>query len=105
MKNLSKITVIIIINIISIIALFFMIEGILYYKEFPIKRKHFDIENIKYKFRFSGQKYTKPPILIYGCSYGYGAGLKDNEHFGYILSEQAKRPVYNFSLEAQGIQQ
>lgn len=104
MKNLSKIIVIIIVNIIAIIALFYMTEGILYIKEFPIKKKYFDIESIEYKFRFSGLNYKKPPILIYGCSYGYGAGLKDNEHIGYILSEQTKRPVYNFSLEARGMQ-
>lgn len=81
-----------------------MLEGIFYLKEFPLLKQSFEIDSIKYKFRFSGLNYQKPSILIYGCSYAYGAALKDNEHLGYLLSEYLKCPVYNYALEARGIQ-
>lgn len=104
MKKIEKIVLIIIINVFVLCALFLITEGFFYLKEFPLNKKHFKIEDIKFKFRHNGLEYKKPPVLIYGCSYGYGAGLNDKEHIGYILSKQTKRPVYNFSLEARGMQ-
>lgn len=44
-----------------------------------------------------GEQYKKRPIIIFGCSYTYGHGLKTNESFPYLLSELTKRPVYNFA--------
>lgn len=40
---------------------------------------------------------TSRPIIILGCSYSYGHGLKKEESFPYVLSMTTKRPVYNFS--------
>ena len=44
-----------------------------------------------------GTNYSSNPILIFGCSYSYGHGLKKEESFPYILSNTTKRPVYNFN--------
>ncbi len=104
MKKATKILIILLINILILAAFFIMIEGFFYLKEFPLNKKHFRIEDVEYKFRISGQQYKKPPILIYGCSFAYGARLNETEHLGYILSEQTKRPVYNFGIEARGLQ-
>ncbi len=41
--------------------------------------------------------YTKSPIVILGCSYAYGHGLKKENSFPYLLSEYTKRPVYSFA--------
>ncbi len=53
----------------------------------------------------AGEEHKKRPIVLFGCSYTYGAGLKDNETFGYKLSEYTKRPVYNKAILGWGIQQ
>ncbi len=39
----------------------------------------------------------KNPIVILGCSYAYGHGIKRNETFSYLLSEISQRPIYDFS--------
>ena len=44
-----------------------------------------------------GENYNNNPIIILGCSYTYGHGLKTEETFPYLLAELTKRPVYNFS--------
>ncbi|MGM9993484.1 MAG: hypothetical protein ACI37R_02000 [Candidatus Avigastranaerophilus sp.] len=85
MKKATKILIILLINILILAAFFIMIEGFFYLKEFPLNKKHFRIEDVEYKFRISGQQYKKPPILIYGCSFAYGARLNETEHLGYIL--------------------
>lgn len=51
-----------------------------------------------------GLKYKKPPILLFGCSYTYGEGLKDKETFSYKLSNLSKRPVYNRANSGWGTQ-
>ncbi|MCR5261011.1 MAG: hypothetical protein K6C94_04160 [Candidatus Gastranaerophilales bacterium] len=43
-----------------------------------------------------GEKYKKNPIILLGCSYCYGHGLKKEQSFPYLLSEATKRPVYSF---------
>ena len=45
-----------------------------------------------------GINYTNKPIIILGCSYAYGHGLKTEETFPYKLSEITQRPIYNFAL-------
>lgn len=40
----------------------------------------------------------KRPIILFGCSFTYGNFLKDNETFGYLLSEYYDRTVYNFGV-------
>ena len=41
-------------------------------------------------------------IVLLGCSFTHGYGLKDNETFSYFLSEQTKRPVYNLGVIGAG---
>ena len=43
------------------------------------------------------ENYTKAPIVIFGCSYAYGHGLKREETLSYKLSNLTQRPVYNFA--------
>lgn len=40
---------------------------------------------------------TKPPIIVFGCSYAYGHGLKKEESFSYLLSEITGRTIYNYA--------
>lgn len=46
----------------------------------------------------------KKSIILYGCSYAMGVGLKDEETFGYFLQKLTGRKVYNRSLAGYGIQ-
>ncbi|MBQ2645288.1 hypothetical protein IJG14_06935, partial [bacterium] len=85
------------------------IEG--WYPDNNIKRIDFTLDKIgqkRYGFKFREPcetGYKKAPIVLYGCSYTYGDGLKENENFSYFLSKYAKRPVYNFGLSGRGMQQ
>ena len=45
-----------------------------------------------------GENYKKRPIVILGCSYAYGHGIKNKETFLYKLSQITKRPIINFAL-------
>ena len=115
----KKFLKILLMNIFLIVLFCFLFEILMYmgigkvggwYQKDYTNRPDFSLEQIGkketgYYFRKPcGLEYKKRPILLYGCSYTYGYGLKDNEHFGYVLSQYTKRPVYNFSLFAKGIQ-
>ena len=70
-------------------------------EETTLKQLEFNKTNL---LRFCGEKriefgtnYTKKPVILLGCSYAYGHGLKREQTFSYILSELTKRPVYNFA--------
>lgn len=45
------------------------------------------------------------PIVLLGCSYMYGYGLEENETLQYFLSEQTKRPVYNWGMVGGGLRE
>lgn len=45
------------------------------------------------------------PIIISGCSFTYGYGLKSTESFQFFLSEQTKRPVYNLGVIGGGLRE
>lgn len=47
---------------------------------------------------------NKKPILLFGCSYTFGDGLKENQTFSHKLYEQTQRPVYNRAIGGTGIQ-
>ena len=47
---------------------------------------------------------NKSGILLFGCSFAYGAQLEDNETLSYYLSKYSKRPVYNRAFSGWGIQ-
>ena len=50
-----------------------------------------------------GKEYkSKKPILLLGCSYTYGLGLKKEDTFGYQLSQYTKRTVYNWGWKTEG---
>lgn len=51
-----------------------------------------------------GLNFSKKPIVIFGCSYGYGWGLKAKQSFSHKLSNYSSRPVYNKSIPGTGIQ-
>ncbi len=51
-----------------------------------------------------GTDYNKKSVLIFGCSHLFGAGLEDEQTFGYKLSQATKRPVYNRAFWAWGPQ-
>ena len=46
---------------------------------------------------------NKKPILLIGCSYTYGLGLKKEQTFGYQLSELTKRPVHNWAWKTESV--
>lgn len=54
---------------------------------------------IKYSFKcFGDENSKKKPIVVMGCSYAFGQGLKEKQTFYYKLSKKAKRPVINWSI-------
>ena len=70
-------------------------------EETTVKKLELNEENLnkfcgEQRIQF-GTNYTKKPVIVFGCSYAYGHGLKKEQTFPYLLSEQTKRPVYNFS--------
>lgn len=40
---------------------------------------------------------NRKPILVFGCSYAYGHGLKKEESFPFLLSKLTDRTVYNYA--------
>lgn len=51
-----------------------------------------------------GKNYSKSPVILFGGSYVYGYGLKDEEKLAYALSENLKRPVYNMAYQTWSVQ-
>ena len=112
----KKLILVFILNIIFILVFLTFFELFISFQEKKkygwvnfnhIIRPDFTMENIYNidKFRKTwGLEYKKPPIVIYGCSFAYGQNLKDEETLGYFLSKMTKRPVYNFSIPAKGLQ-
>jgi|GEM_PF-6345825 len=73
------------------------------YEDFAPKLLEYKVEDDLYN-QFCGEtrldfgaEYTKNPVLVFGCSYSYGHGLKREQSFPYLLSEYTKRPVLNLS--------
>ena len=112
MRNKKKF----LIAFIFIFIFFILYEAVLYIEDsikanwFPsynLIRPEFTLDNIDYYMPFRkpcGLDYKKPPILLYGCSFTYGEGLKEDEHFGHFLSKYTHRPVYNFGTCCSGLQ-
>ena len=69
---------------------------------YRVKLYNYDVyfdKLIKYSFKSFGDFYSKKkPIVVMGCSYAFGQGLKDKQTFSYKLSKKAKRPVFNWSI-------
>ena len=73
------------------------------YKYTMLKYQNFDDFYVfvrKNKFRKPiGLEYKNKPILVFGGSFAWGFGLKENENFAAHLSSLTQRPVYNRSYE------
>lgn len=61
-------------------------------------------KNIKYFRQPEGLKYSKKPIILYGCSFAYGQHLDVKDTFSYKLAKYAHRPVYNYAIRGHCIQ-
>lgn len=133
MKTKIKSLVILIINILLLIIIFWGIEKTIYYREVQIYNKN-NINKIPpnaftYKTHYprymtedeeyftgesniwagrepDGTEYKeKPPILLFGCSYGQGQYLNFNQTFSYKLAHTLKRPVFNRSIHGGNLVQ
>lgn len=131
MKKLSKIILIIIINIVFLAICLFISDIIIYkynasifhkqnsklYKisEFRYQPKPFFAFDLKNIFNgkdniYNGRKpdgleyKNKTPITIFGCSFAYGQFLDYNKTFSYKLAHILKRPVYNRAMPGKGLQ-
>lgn len=97
--------------ILSVNALFLLKDNMIN-SEYPFRmyipyenNLYYLLRDRKYLRKPVGLEYKdKKPVVLYGCSYSYGYLLDDNENFGAKLSEKTKRPVYNYSVSARGIQ-
>jgi len=114
-----------IINIIIIIFIFFSFDFLFFFfaeNNFSFKSIKFNlnhyIESSKIKkfdntykelkadnyFRNTIINTEKKPILVFGCSFGYGYLLDEKQAFSYKLSELSGRSVFNQSISSLGIQ-
>ena len=76
----------------------------------PLRLKYmkmipFDIKNVREYGRptLYGNS-NKRPILIFGCSYMQGSGLKDNQTLSYKLYKLTNRTTYNKAIGGSGSQ-
>lgn len=65
-------------------------------KKLPFDEEHLEKFCREERF-FYGEEYKKNPIILLGCSYTYGHGLKKEETFPFYLSKITERPVLNFA--------
>lgn len=73
--------------------------------KYEIREMKYDNVVGYYNFRpVQGKGYKKRPIILAGCSFAYGMGLKEEETLGYKISEITKRPVYNIAMVGKGLQ-
>ena len=108
---MKKQTLIIVANIFLIFLLFIFTEYAVYFIDKKFNHKYLgktyppfllfknEPSMDKYKKIFRepvGLENKKAPILMYGCSFSYGAYLEENDRPDYILSQLTQRPVYNF---------
>lgn len=124
-SKLRKLTIkVLVINILSIVVVLFSFEAYLYHiacererlysgesyvpSRYSFIMKSFDnvYEYVKiHKMRKpEGLKYSKKPIILFGCSFAYGDSLNNNQTLSYKLSHLTKRPVYNRASGGWGVQ-
>ncbi len=111
-KKIKKILIILLI----IVFAFFLINIVLYIcitkgNDFNIKkaihRKNLNIEEYAktYRYRLPNGEDDKPyNIVLFGCAFVEGLGLKDNQTFSAKLSEYTNKKVYNRGIGGGGIQ-
>lgn len=59
---------------------------------------------VNFRKRYIDTSNQKAPIVLFGCSFTYGAKLKDTETFSYQLNKITKRNVYNLGICSCGVQ-
>lgn len=67
-------------------------------------KEHYEKITKKHRGDIVSNENTKPPILLFGCSFAFGTILKEDQTFAYKLSHKTKRNVHNKSIEGCGIQ-
>ena len=61
------------------------------------------LEKPRFYYKYEGKENIKnPPIMLIGCSYAYGHGLRYKKTFAAKLSKIMKRDIYNFAHIGQG---
>ena len=131
MSKFLKIISVILVNVILLCALFFLLDFIVFkYACKDFQRQHPDdnralhfsyrtdmtsyISDLKHYFNGEGlylgrlpdgtEYNNKTPVVVFGCSYAYGAYLNSNQTFSYKLAHLLKRPVYNRSAIGWSVQ-
>ena len=123
-----KKSIIVFFNIVFILLIFMLANFAVFYfeikkintnsniKDIILEYKNFLSRDISYKDSFETLIYSKnirkvenenskeKPILIFGCSFTEGSGLKDNETISYKLGKTITRPIYNRGLSGTGVQ-
>lgn len=126
-KNILKVTKVIVFNITFLLLILILSETLIFnsakksYEDFQ-ERFNFNLGTLKYNIkpisyeedykrfvkeylrRPDGTMYLNSSIILFGCSFTYGAGLKQEETFGAVLSDISKRPVYNRGIPGSGVQ-
>lgn len=99
---------------------FCLYSAFVYKQVKEVNSTNFDLPN-NYVYSLSYKKlsdvfvdgsFLRPPvvfdsnkkILIFGCSYSYGASLEENQTFGYKLAQKYNGTVYNHSFPGWGLQ-
>lgn len=118
----KKIILLVLLNIVIFIGMAFLLNWVIYKyfyaaiennqfkvndRPYNLKRYNLDYDTIKsfYPIRgTTGENFKRNGIIIFGCSYGYGAFLEMEQTFGYKLSQMLKRPVYNYAASGQSPQ-
>lgn len=131
---LSKRIIIIFINILIFIALFFVLDNYIYIRESnkypqwkakkiylfnnpPVREidaryigrsEFYNYHPAPHPPKINNKKIktqiTNNPVIIFGCSYAYGRKLNFNQTFGYKLEQLLKRPVINRAIPSGGLQ-
>ena len=79
-------------------------DKIYYLKDFFNKNNLIDIRE-EFGRNPDGLEYkNKTPIIIFGCSFAYGAYLKYDQTFSYKLAHLLKRPVFNRSFRGESFE-
>lgn len=128
-KKADKIIKIISINIVLFLIAFLIVDMTIFYKHLYYEyRLAPEVNYIPYILRqrnsqfnynvivkgqtFNNEKFrpieninsSKSPIVIFGCSFAYGAGLNDNQTLSAKLAQFTGRPVYNRAHGGWGTQ-
>ncbi len=127
---MKKTSIIVLINLAALFLIFILVEYCIYDKSdkaypffimasdldhLPMDKKYEQLKKEDYftdgisqeEFKFRrpvGLNYKNKPIILFGGSFGWGAGLQEKQTFHYKLSELTKRPVYNRSVSGWGVQ-